>query len=441
MLDNTLINNNFDKEKLIEDYKNYNSLLNTNIPLDTMDISSMIDKIIDKRPSFIDMFSNNWDLDSYTEKFYTNSELLDNYKDKVKIWKLLNIINSFIWDDYKNLTVSDIPSIINTWDHFWILSHPMFLWWNMVYWNYLENIWENKPIISFAWENISMNNQSYPRWIILNWNKKISFVSDKNKHYNFSDSSLKFKPVNDIEKIFDIDNKETNKIREIVIEEFSKSEKSIKNTIFNINNKIWNIIYWKDFLQVPVNTIITKYILENYEIFTDLFIENKSNVISFFKDKYWWYIEKDWITNGTTIWFYVSENQKHKSAILLDDWWYYYKSEDLVTYIDDDDIFNEIKEWNIQLSLSSVYIILIDMWLLPLWWFNQVDYIKNYFEFYQSSTWKNMKNHISFISMFLWFNFWEINVVDLINWKKKLDGFWKFKINSMIDIDFISKIV
>lgn len=441
-------NNCLDKKAILNNYKEHNTFILENNSEDLKsdlfndnEILNNINKIIDNRPSFKNIFSNKWTLESYTRNIFERSEILDKFKDNDKISNLLKIINNFIDNESKNISLDNIPSIINTGDHFWILSHPMFLWGNKVYSDYLDNKVDNNSIITFAWENVSMNNPSYPRWIILNSYEKISFVSDKNKHYNFSDNNLEFKSVNDIWKILNSSDIINNELKEIVINEFWDYKTDTKKTIFNINSKIWKILFKKDFLHLPINTLVTEYIIQNFDIFSNIFLENKDKVREFFEDKYWWYILNNNKINWTSIWYLVSDNQKHKKSILLDDKWYYYDNDNNKIYISDNDIYDFISIWNIQLSLSSIYIVLIDMWILPLWWFNQIDYIKNYLEFYQSVSWKDMNDYIESIYMFLWFNFWDINIINLLDWDKKLDIFWKSKINGMIDIDFISKII
>jgi hypothetical protein len=112
------------------------------------------------------------------------------------------------------------------------------------------------------------------------------------------------------------------------------------------------------------------------------------------------------------------KNNSIREPIIIDNIWYYIQENNEKKYLENTEILDLINQENFDLSSSTVLLLLIDIWILPIWWFNQIDYVTNYIKFYSKITWKNMNDYLKNIYMFLWFNFWDLNLDKIIEAKR-----------------------
>ena len=381
-----------------------------------------------------------WNLSSYIESIVSTSESLITGINQEKFKKLQVLINQTCNKYWIKTNIEKIPSIINTWDHFWVLSTKTPFFQELIYARFLELTWFNE-ILSLSWENVSLNNPSFPRGIVINNNERIPLIANRFSSFTFSDFGIHFKDKKTLEKEI-ITSSLPNYIKDWLLSIIlSHSSNEIFTVIIKINLFIWNKLYWKKLYILPLVEIIRQYIYQNSSIFQDIFLKNKSVVEKYFTNKIWWYFINEDKINWTTIWYIHEKNNKWnriiKKPILVDKQWYYHIEWSNKTYLPDWLIIEYIYTWKLQISLSVAYIMLIDIWLLPLGWTSQVQYMATFIKYYEQISWKNMEKQKEWLVSFWGFTFWDFSLEEACRTHIDYTNQYKKRIKDLLDIEFL----
>lgn len=316
-----------------------------------------------------------WSMNEYTDVLVANSTALDEYRVSQKIWAFVQTLNAFTG---KKMTPWDLPTIINTWDHAWVLGMPMQVGSNILYSEYVGKL--GVPMLSFSWDGVPLNNKSWPDWISFSGNRKKDYVPlisrSQYKRCNFLDSIVLNDRKSISKSIHAIEFLETS-FKEELVSLTNDMWLSISQLVYQINMLIWEKMYWKPFHLMPTIELMLEYYSRNKKIFSNLFFDNIMK----------WEMKRANLSLGNYV--YDNTNPKKPIKIPIQSSWidFFYEIDGINIWLSWEEVIELLESNRLQLSLFWAYIWLVDMWLLPTWGFNQIKYMQEYLDVYGQVKW------------------------------------------------------